>query len=179
MNLEDRDARYLMLIGNPDVLTYLMERIFRDLIQDSRIMVGSNLENDLNKEDYAFKSLNDIILYVEKGIPIILKGKDHIYSSLYDLFNQNFAVYGNKRYCRIALGAQMNPQCFVHDDFRCVIFMNDDEESLRSADAPFLNRFEKHYVSLEINDDPHMNCVYHMINENWIKPMLKSKMAER
>ena len=32
MNLEDRDARYLMLIGNPDVLTYLMERIFRDLI---------------------------------------------------------------------------------------------------------------------------------------------------
>lgn len=68
-------------------------------------MVGSNLENDLNKEDYAFKSLNDIILYVEKGIPIILKGKDHIYSSLYDLFNQNFAVYGNKRYCRIALGA--------------------------------------------------------------------------
>jgi hypothetical protein len=36
-------------------------------------MVGSNLESDLNKEDYyAFKSLNDIILYVEKGIPIIL-----------------------------------------------------------------------------------------------------------
>lgn len=32
MNLEDRDSRYLMLIGNPDVLTYLMERIFRDLI---------------------------------------------------------------------------------------------------------------------------------------------------
>ena len=68
-------------------------------------MVGSTSESDLNKEDYVFKSLNDIILYVEKGIPIILKDKDHIYSSLYDLFNQNFAVYGNKRYCRIALGA--------------------------------------------------------------------------
>jgi hypothetical protein len=30
---------------------------------------------------------------------------EDIYSSLYDLFNQNFAVYGEKRYCRIALGA--------------------------------------------------------------------------
>ena len=142
-------------------------------------MVGSNLESDMNKEDYAFKSLNDIILYVEKGIPIILKGKDHIYSSLYDLFNQNFAVYGNKRYCRIALGAQMNPQCFVHDEFRCVIFMNDDEESLKRADAPFLNRFEKHYVGLEIKDDIHMKYVFDMINENWIKPLLRSKMQEK
>jgi small-conductance mechanosensitive channel len=87
MNLEDRDARYLMLIGNSDFLTYLMEEIFRDQFHNNRIMVGSNLESDLNKEEYAFKSLNDIILYVEKGIPIILKGKDHIYSSLYDLFN--------------------------------------------------------------------------------------------
>ncbi len=142
-------------------------------------MVGSNLESDLNKEDYAFKSLNDIILYVEKGIPIILKGKDHIYSSLYDLFNQNFAVYGNKRYCRIALGAQMNPQCFVHDEFRCVIFMNDDEESLKRADAPFLNRFEKHYVGLEINDDIHMKYIFEMITENWIKKLLSSKMEEK
>jgi hypothetical protein len=57
-------------------------------------LVGSYLENDLNKEEYALKSLNDIILYAEKGIPIIIKGKEHIYSSLYDLFNQNFAVYG-------------------------------------------------------------------------------------
>jgi hypothetical protein len=60
-------------------------------------MVGSKLENDLNKEEYAFKSLNDIMLYIEKGIPLILKEKDHIYSSLYDLFNQNFAVYGDKK----------------------------------------------------------------------------------
>jgi hypothetical protein len=109
MNLEDKDARYLMLIGNPDILTYLIERIFRDLMKDSRIMVGSNLENDLSKEEYAFKSLNEIMIYIEKGIPIILKEKDHIYSSLYDLFNQNFAVYGNMRKCRIALGASMNP----------------------------------------------------------------------
>lgn len=86
-----------------------MQKIFKEQIQENRILVGSSLENDLNKEEYALKSLNDIILYVEKGIPIIIMGKDHIFSSLYDLFNQNFSVYGNKKFCRIALGAQMNP----------------------------------------------------------------------
>lgn len=74
-------------------------------------MVGSNLENDVSKEHYGFRSLSDIILYVEKGISVILKDMDHIYSSLYDLFNQNFAEFGNKRYCRIALGALLNPKC--------------------------------------------------------------------
>ena len=73
---------------------------------------------------------------------------EDIYSSLYDLFNQNFTVYGDKRYCRIALGAQFNPQCYVEEDFHCVIFINEDDDTLQSADAPFLNRFEKHYIQL-------------------------------
>jgi hypothetical protein len=50
-------------------------------------MVGSHLDNDVNKEEYGFKSLSDIILLMEKGIPIILNGMDHIESALYDLFN--------------------------------------------------------------------------------------------
>ena len=57
--------------------------------------------------------------------------------------------------------------------------MNDDEESLKRADAPFLNRFEKHYVGLESKDDVHMKYVFDMINENWIKPLLRSKMQEK
>jgi hypothetical protein len=32
MNMADRDSRYLMLIGNEDVLTYLLERQFRDKV---------------------------------------------------------------------------------------------------------------------------------------------------
>lgn len=74
---------------------------------------------------------------------------DHIYSSLYDLFNQNFATFGDKRYCRIALGALLNPKCYVHEHFHSIIYMSDDDEALKKADAPFLNRFEKHYIKLE------------------------------
>jgi E3 ubiquitin-protein ligase RNF213 len=87
MNMADKDSRYLMLIGRSDVLTYILEKQFRKRYKQRRIMVGSHLENDVNKEEYAFKSLSDIILLMEKGIPIILNGMDHIESSLYDLFN--------------------------------------------------------------------------------------------
>jgi hypothetical protein len=105
MNMSDRDSRYLMLIGRPDVLRFILETYFKEQILESRTIVGSKLANDQSKEEYGFRALSDIILYVEKGISIILYGMEDIYSSLYDLFNQNFAVYGEKRYCRIALGA--------------------------------------------------------------------------
>ena len=72
---------------------------------------------------------------------------EHIYSSLYDLFNQNFATYGEKRYCRIALGALYNPKCTINKNFHCIIFI--DEKDLHQADPPFLNRFEKHHLILE------------------------------
>jgi hypothetical protein len=109
MNLDDKNSRYLMLIGRQDVLRSVIEMNFRLNFQESRSIVGSKLENDLKQEEYGFRALSDIILYVEKGISVVLDGMEDIYSSLYDLFNQNFMVYGNKRYCRIALGAQFNP----------------------------------------------------------------------
>ena len=130
-------------------------------------MVGSNLENDRNKEEYGYRSLSDVILFVEKGISVILKDMEHIYSSLYDLFNQNFAVFGDKRFCRIALGALLNPRCVVHEDFRCIIFMSDDDEKLKRQDPPFLNRFEKHYVKLEnVLDAKHKQAKEILIN--WV-----------
>ncbi len=57
-------------------------------------MEGSKFEKDLSKEEYSFKCLSDIILLMEKGIPIILNDMEHIESSLYDLFNQKYAISG-------------------------------------------------------------------------------------
>ena len=87
MNLADRDSRYLMLIGKPDILRFILDKYFKEEILESRTIVGSKLENDQRKEEYGFRALRDIILYVEKGISIILYGMEDIYSSLYDLFN--------------------------------------------------------------------------------------------
>ena len=67
------------------------------------------MNDDLTNQDYGFRVLGNVILYVEKGYTIIFKKMDHIYSSLYDLFNQSFSFSGDKKYCRIALGALYNP----------------------------------------------------------------------
>ena len=148
-NLDSRDSRYLMIICARDVSIYLQSTLVKDLLPNSRLIIGSTLENDVLQENTRFRVLSDIIGFMEQGIPIVLQNMEIIYSSLYDLFNQNFTKLGNtRRYCRIALGAQFNPKCFVNDSFKSIVFLDNDEETLQSADAPFLNRFEKHHVVL-------------------------------
>ncbi|CAG9322652.1 unnamed protein product [Blepharisma stoltei] len=173
-NLRDPSSRYLMLIGRVDVITYIIDKHLNSLAE-RRIIVGSKLKNDTDQEEYSFRSLSDIILYMERGISVILKDMDHIYSSLYDLFNQNFAVSGEgegeRRYCRIALGALFNPRCFVHSNFHVIVFMNDDENNLLKADAPFLNRFEKHCLSLESMLNQEQAGLLTEL-ENWVNSIL-------
>lgn len=72
----------------------------------------------------------------------------------------------------------MNPKCLVCDKFRCEIFMNNDEESLKRFNAHTLDTFEKHFVGIDIKKDIRMKYVFDMINENWIKPLLESNMRE-
>ena len=146
-NLGDTDSRYLMVISQGDSGTFILERFLHNQIIENKVIVGSPFEEDLEKEEYGIKCLSDIILYMEKGVSIILKGLEDIYSSLYDLFNQSFAISGGRRRCRIALGALYNPNCLVHENFHCIIFMEKSRMDLQ--DPPFLNRFEKHFLSFE------------------------------
>ncbi|CAG9325375.1 unnamed protein product [Blepharisma stoltei] len=149
-NLEDPNARYLMLIGKPDIATFILDK-YLDQHNDRRIIIGSNLANDVSQDNYGFECLNDIIIYMELGISIILKDMNHIYSSLYDLFNQSFAIQGvencERKYCKISLGANFNPSCYVHPKFHAITLISPDD--VEKADAPFLNRFEKHYLSID------------------------------
>jgi hypothetical protein len=78
---------------------------------------------------------------------LILKDLEHIYGSLYDMLNQNYTVVGSKRNCRIALGAFSNPMCHVHEDFRCIVLV--DQAKLDQSDPPFLNRFEKQLLTYD------------------------------
>ena len=59
------------------------------------------------------------------------------------MLNMSYSSLAGKRQCRIALGDR-DMLVPVHQDFRCVVLQ--DEAKLPSADAAFLNRFEKHYV---------------------------------
>ena len=74
---------------------------------------------------------------------------DDIHESFYDLFNRRFKriddpISGPRLYANIAIGAHLKP-CRVHPKFQCVVAIKKSE--LDQTPAPFLNRFEKYYIT--------------------------------
>ncbi|GBC06549.1 hypothetical protein RclHR1_06900002 [Rhizophagus clarus] len=147
-NLDDPGSRHLMVIGKIDtiisLLTYQLKR--RDL--DPVVILGSQFSED--QDDYAYSTLRRIMMCVEEGRLLILTDLETIYGSLYDLWNQNYIVLGDKEnpkyYTRVALGAYANPILYVSPNFKCIVVM--DENNLTSADPSFLNRLEKQKMSI-------------------------------
>jgi len=87
---------------------------------------------------------------------------DDIHESFYDLFNQNFRRIddpedGPRYFANIAIGAYTKPSR-VHPNFQCIVIVKESE--IPSIPAPFLNRFEKYFIShrnlleLVLNDLP-------------------------
>jgi len=175
-NLEDQDSRFLMIIGDSQVSINFLQNIISNIslnknhnrnpnnknseIKDKEniftFLVGSQFESDIEineknsheyNEEYSFKILNKIQVYMEQGNILILSGLSCIYPSLYDLFNQNFSIVGGKKHARIALGTSNNPMAYVHNNFKCIIILNEDE--VENQDPPFLNRFEKTNINFE------------------------------
>ena len=152
--LTSRRGRYLMLIAENESVIDYVERYILVKHQTSpvRTIIGSSLSGDLlagrtYSEQYNYRVLMDVILYAETNVTLIMRRMGHLYDNLYDLFNQNFSISGEKKYCRIALGALYHPRCLVNDDFYCVVFVR--HEDLAECDPPFLNRFEKHVVDMK------------------------------
>ncbi|CAG8439539.1 3367_t:CDS:10 [Acaulospora colombiana] len=154
-NLNDESARHLMVIGKSDsivnILTHQLynEKRYREDALDPVVIMGSQFPDD--QQDYSYSVLSRIMMCVEAGRPLILTDLEIIYGALYDLWNQNYIVYGSKddpRYfTRVALGAYANPMLYVNKTFRCILVL--DESKLKEADPPLLNRFEKQKMSIE------------------------------
>ena len=88
---------------------------------------------------------------VAVGHTVLLSQTDDIHESFYDLFNQRFRsieIPGEecRYYANIAIGAHSKP-CRVNPYFQCVVVVNVEE--LQDTPAPFLNRFEKYFLSHE------------------------------
>ena len=144
-NLLDVTARHLLIISNGDAALGILLNLLNEINREHVILYGSTFAED-KVDEYNYRILNKIILYMELDIVLILKDLDSVYGSLYDLLNQNYTEVGQKQHCRIALGPYSNPMCCVHERFRCVVIM--EEKNCPLADPPFLNRFEKQFISL-------------------------------
>ena len=145
-NIEDEMSRHLMCITSGESVLSLIESLLKDINREEKVVIfGSHFEED-QTADYDYRILSRIILCMEQGLVLILKDLDNIYGSLYDMLNQNYTIVGKKKHCRIALGHYSNPLCQVHDDFRCIVLVN--EGNVDFSDPPFLNRFEKQSLDL-------------------------------
>ena len=148
-NILDPNSRYLMLIseGNDgsEIVKYLLDSIGKKYIE----LVGSKYRKDLKTGRYSEEILNKIKYIMETDNVLILRDLDMIYPSLYDLFNQNFTVMGEKRFARIAFEyAKISSE--VNKDFHCIVIVNNNQIKDLKLDPPFLNRFEKHIVNFRM-----------------------------
>lgn len=155
-NLKDPKARHLMLISRGDAATCLLKLPkIKKALDNPVIMLASPFEDDFGDE-HAYLQLSRIILYMEAGRQLIIKGHDNIYGALYDMLNQNYSEVRCgltvTRNCRIALGGLHNEHCPVHPNFRCI--MLEEEVDIATSDPPRLNRCEKQRLEyLDVLDE--------------------------
>ena len=148
-NILDPNSRYLMLIseGNDgsDIVKYLLNSIGKKFIE----LVGSKYKKDLKSGNYSEEILNKVKYIMETDNVLILRDLDMIYPSLYDLFNQNFTLMGDKKFARIAFEyAKISSE--VNKDFHAIVIVNKNQIQNLKLDPPFLNRFEKHIVNFKM-----------------------------
>jgi len=68
---------------------------------------------------------SSIISHISRGSILTFKDiNNSIQTSLYDLFNKSFTQIGDKKYCRISVGANSNPKCFVHSNFNAIVYID-------------------------------------------------------
>ena len=166
-NFEDPYARHLMLITSGDSAIGILERSLAKVEKETITIYGSRFEEDLS-EEYNYRILSRIILCMERDCILILKDLESIYGSLYDMLNQNYAVVGSRKNCRVALGAYSNPMCQVNDGFRCVVLI--DEQRVDYSEPPFLNRFEKQVLRLtDVLTESQQNVIAEL--DTWVGQM--------
>ena len=145
-NIMDPNSRYLMLVsdGNngSEIVQYLLKKLKKKYIE----LVGSKYTADLKSGKYTEEILNKVKYIMETDNVLILRDLDIIYPSLYDLFNQNFTIMGEKKYARIAF-EYAKVSSLVNPDFHVIVIVNREQIKKLSLDPPFLNRFEKHIIT--------------------------------
>ena len=81
---------------------------------------------------------------MKKSNILVLKDLEIVYPSLYELFNRNFIEANGKKYTYLGKSQTIT---LVNEEFKVIVCV--DKEKIIKQDPPFLNRFEKHIISIK------------------------------
>ena len=146
---KENEARYLLIIDPSEDDSVVRLLFSTNLLNRERTRIHLSSHFDHDGEIHKVNTIATIRHSVYEGHAVLLSQTDDIHESFYDLFNQNFRQInepnGDRRfYANIAIGSHNLP-CKVHEEFRCVVVIKSSEA--QQMPAPFLNRFEKYFIS--------------------------------
>ena len=154
--LSPKDTRFLLLASEKSMFGFLIDIIKKEIERlnncssDNQKIeyvtyIGSPFKGDLINPSYQTEMIVNIENSVAEGKVIILSDLDQIYSTFYDLFNQNYITKDGKKYCRISHGANIQKLALVNENTRFIVLV--DKNKLKEQKLPFLSRFEKHIIT--------------------------------
>ena len=142
----NKKNRYLMLINNSSINEFILSCTLKNLNYKNYILIKgspfiSDIENTEKGDTYKRKILKKIQnLTSEKNI-LIMKNLDNIYPFLFNLFNQSFIKKRNK-------DSYIDPNSFFEININLKIIVLANNNNLKRHNLPFINRFEKHIISM-------------------------------
>ena len=145
-NIASKDTRFLLLATEKSMFGFLIDIIKKE-IENHVTYIGSPFKGDRMNASYQAKMISSIENSVKEGKVIILSDLEQIYSTFYDLFNQNYISKDGKKYCRISHGANIQKLAPVNENTKFIVLV--DKKDLRKQKLPFLSRFEKHIITFD------------------------------
>ena len=142
----NNNSRYLMLLNNSPIDEFLIKSILKYIGSNNNyyIIKGSPFLKDLEENEGNYYKKNFLKKFEKLTIGnniIIMKDLESIYPSLFNLFDKNFIKLKEKDiYSNTDLLFEINP------NMKIIILTC--HKKLSKENLPFINRFEKHIISI-------------------------------
>ncbi|XP_021096800.1 E3 ubiquitin-protein ligase RNF213 isoform X2 [Heterocephalus glaber] len=159
--LEDTEARYLLVLTKNYVALQILQRTFFDEDQQPEIIFGSSFPQDQEYTQIC-RNINRVKICMETGKMVVLLNLQNLYESLYDALNQYYVYLGGQKYVDLGLGTH-RVKCRVHPAFRLIV-IEEKDVVYQQFPVPLINRLEKHFLDI------------HTVLEHWQKDIVRRLM---
>ncbi|KYQ93487.1 hypothetical protein DLAC_06181 [Tieghemostelium lacteum] len=151
---------------NPNTSAFRYMMLIDPSENESSLLILKELENELDinykvirvggfEKDNTPESLVSVVSQIknemELGGTVVLVNIQSIESCFYDVFNRYFQIVydtdGNKSFVANVSFGTHSANCFVHPNFKIIVHL--PLSQLKTTQLPWLNRFEKYYLSVD------------------------------